>query len=112
MLLFLFLACVVLFFIGWAVVGLVFKLLWWALIGLFIGALARLIIPGRQPIGVFATALDGIAGALLGGIIGNAANLGGVAQFLIAVGVAALLVLVFSAGQAARPRGTGTGTNF
>ena len=34
--------------LGWLVVGLVFKLLWWALIGSVIGALARLILPGRQ----------------------------------------------------------------
>lgn len=103
-LLFLFAAIVVLFFVGWIVVGLVFKLLWWVLIGLVIGALARLVVPGRQPIGVLATAADGVAGALLGGIIAHAAHLGVILQFVIAVAVAAVLVAIFSAGQATRAR--------
>jgi uncharacterized membrane protein YeaQ/YmgE (transglycosylase-associated protein family) len=69
-------AIVLLFFLGWVVVGLALKLLWWALIGLVIGALARLILPGRQAIGLLATAGAGVAAALLGGIIGNALDLG------------------------------------
>ncbi len=60
-------AVVLLFIVGWAVLGLVFKLLWWALLGLLIGALARLVLPGRQAISWLATIGAGIAGALLGG---------------------------------------------
>jgi len=37
--------------------------------GLIIGALGRLVVPGHNPMGVFATALVGIAGAFLGGIV-------------------------------------------
>ena len=43
----------------------------WLVIGLIIGALARLIMPGPDPMGWFATALLGIAGSILGGLVGN-----------------------------------------
>jgi uncharacterized membrane protein YeaQ/YmgE (transglycosylase-associated protein family) len=85
-------AIVLLFVLGWVVVGLALKLLWWALIGLVIGALARLILPGKQPIGLLATAGAGVAAALLGGIIGNALDLGGVLQFVVAILAALLLI--------------------
>jgi uncharacterized membrane protein YeaQ/YmgE (transglycosylase-associated protein family) len=39
------------------------------LIGLFIGVLGRLIIPGRQRIGVFVTLLIGVGSALLGSLV-------------------------------------------
>ena len=45
------------------------------LIGLIIGALGRLAIPGPNPMGILMTMLCGIGGALLGGIIGNALRL-------------------------------------
>jgi uncharacterized membrane protein YeaQ/YmgE (transglycosylase-associated protein family) len=85
-------AIVVLVVIGWAVVGLAFKLVWWALLGLLIGALARLVLPGRQAIGWLLTAGVGIAGALLGGIIADALGIGAVLQFVVAVLVAAGLI--------------------
>ena len=91
---------VVLAVVGWAVLGLVFTLLWWALIGLFIGALARLVLPGRQPIGGLATAGSGVVGALLGGIIANAAEVGSVVQFIIAILVAAVVVTLVDRAQA------------
>ena len=39
----------------------------WLIAGLIIGAIARLLVPGRQPIGLLGTMLLGIVGALLGG---------------------------------------------
>ena len=39
----------------------------WALFGLIAGAVARLLVPGRQPIGILATVGLGIVGSLLGG---------------------------------------------
>jgi uncharacterized membrane protein YeaQ/YmgE (transglycosylase-associated protein family) len=90
---------VLLIVLGWAFVGLAFTVLWWALIGLVIGGLGRLVVPGRQPIGLLATAFGGVAAALLGGIIARAAHLGTGLQFLVAVAVAAVLVATFSAGQ-------------
>jgi uncharacterized membrane protein YeaQ/YmgE (transglycosylase-associated protein family) len=96
------LAIILVIVIGGAVIGLALKLLWWALIGLLIGALARLLIPGRQAIGWLATALVGIGGALLGGIVADALDVGGLVQFLIAVAVAALLVMLLGGGLRGR----------
>ena len=42
-----------------------------AISGLIIGALGRLAIPGRQPMGCFMTILVGLAGSFLGGLVGN-----------------------------------------
>ena len=94
---FVLLAIVVLVVVGAAALGLVLSLLWWALIGLVIGALARLVLPGPRPIGVLRTVLFGIAGALLGGIIASALDVGSLIEFVIAVLVAAVLIAVFGA---------------
>jgi uncharacterized membrane protein YeaQ/YmgE (transglycosylase-associated protein family) len=64
--------------------------------GLVIGALARLVVPGRNPIGIFMTIALGILGAVAGGLISHAVGLGGGLTFLIAVVVAAILVAVVS----------------
>jgi len=42
------------------------------IIGIIIGILARLVLPGRQPIGAGMTVLLGIAGALVGGVVASA----------------------------------------
>jgi uncharacterized membrane protein YeaQ/YmgE (transglycosylase-associated protein family) len=42
-----------------------------ALSGLVIGALGRLLVPGRQPIGCLMTVLVGLGGSFLGGLVGN-----------------------------------------
>jgi uncharacterized membrane protein YeaQ/YmgE (transglycosylase-associated protein family) len=94
MLLLVVLAIVLLIVVAWALVGLAFKLLWWALLGLVVGALARLVLPGRQAIGWLGTAGAGIAGALLGGIIANALDWGALLQFIVAVAVAAALIVL------------------
>jgi uncharacterized membrane protein YeaQ/YmgE (transglycosylase-associated protein family) len=47
-------------------------ILGWILFGLVIGALAKLVMPGRDPGGIIVTMLLGIAGAVLGGFIGRA----------------------------------------
>jgi uncharacterized membrane protein YeaQ/YmgE (transglycosylase-associated protein family) len=46
----------------------------WILFGLIVGAVAKLLMPGRDPGGWIITILLGIAGALLGGWIGRAAG--------------------------------------
>jgi uncharacterized membrane protein YeaQ/YmgE (transglycosylase-associated protein family) len=53
-------------------------ILTWILLGLIVGFLAKLVMPGRDPGGVIVTILLGIAGALLGGFIGSAMGLGDV----------------------------------
>ena len=66
----------------------------WLITGLVVGALAHLLVPGRQRIGVLLTLLLGIVGALLGGVI-TAALLGPghlIVTFLVSLVVAALLI--------------------
>ncbi len=48
-------------------------ILGWIVLGLIVGALAKLIMPGKDPGGVVVTLLLGVVGALLGGFIGRAA---------------------------------------
>ena len=47
-------------------------ILGWILFGLIVGALAKLVMPGRDPGGIIVTILLGIAGAVLGGYAGQA----------------------------------------
>src|SRR5579859_5633934 len=48
------------------------NLILFLIFGLVVGALARLIVPGREPGGWLASLLLGVAGAFLGGLIGRA----------------------------------------
>ncbi|MCW2630894.1 GlsB/YeaQ/YmgE family stress response membrane protein [Mycobacterium sp.] len=49
----------------------ILHIIWMIIIGLVVGALARLLVPGRQPMGWIATALLGIVGAYVGGTLGS-----------------------------------------
>jgi len=75
----------------------------WILFGLIVGALAKLVMPGRDPGGIIVTMLLGIAGAVLGGFIGRALGFygeGEPAGFLMAfLGAVALLVLYRMTGR-------------
>jgi len=44
----------------------------WIVFGLFVGLIAKLVMPGRDPGGVIVTILLGIAGGFLGGMLGRA----------------------------------------
>jgi uncharacterized membrane protein YeaQ/YmgE (transglycosylase-associated protein family) len=46
-----------------------FSFIWWLIIGLVAGALARLIMPGKDTMGIIATILLGVAGSILGGLV-------------------------------------------
>jgi uncharacterized membrane protein YeaQ/YmgE (transglycosylase-associated protein family) len=46
-------------------------------VGLVLGALGRLVVPGRQPIGCLLTIVVGILAAILGGVVADAAGIGG-----------------------------------
>ena len=80
-------------------IGLAFSLLWLALTGLVIGALGRLVLPGRQEISLLATALIGIAASLLGGILADLFDVGGLIQFLVAVALAAVGIVLFASSE-------------
>jgi len=49
-----------------------FGVLGWMLFGLIVGALAKLLMPGRDPGGIIVTMAIGIVGALIGGWLGRA----------------------------------------
>lgn len=50
-------------------------ILWTLIVGLVVGALAKLIMPGRDPGGVIVTMLLGIAGAFVARVLGHAIGL-------------------------------------
>ena len=48
-----------------------FGVIGWIIFGLIVGAIAKLLMPGRDPGGFIVTMLLGIAGAVLGGFVGR-----------------------------------------
>jgi uncharacterized membrane protein YeaQ/YmgE (transglycosylase-associated protein family) len=52
----------------------------WILLGLIAGALAKFLVPGRDPAGCNITVILGIAGALLGGWLGSLVGWGDISQ--------------------------------
>lgn len=65
--------------------------------GLIIGALARLIKPGKQNLGLLATLLLGLVGSVIGGVVASLLGTGDIFElnfvgFIVAVIAAVLLV--------------------
>lgn len=76
--------------------------------GLIIGALARLIKPGKQNLSIVATLLLGLAGSVIGGVIANLLGTGSIFElnvlgFVVAV-VAAVLLIGVAEGATSRSR--------
>ncbi len=72
--------------------------LWMLIIGLIIGAVAKLLMPGKDPGGFIITILIGIAGALIAGFLGRALGWyaeGEPAGFIASVIGAILLLFVY-----------------
>lgn len=70
----------------------------WIILGLIAGALAKLIYPGDQGGGIFATIGLGILGALLGGWLGNVLGIGVAGTFSfgsIALAIVGAIILIF-----------------
>jgi uncharacterized membrane protein YeaQ/YmgE (transglycosylase-associated protein family) len=44
----------------------------WLIVGIIAGALARLLVPGQDPMGLLGTMLLGLAGSVLGGLVADA----------------------------------------
>ena len=55
--------------------------IYWIIMGLVAGVLAKLIMPGKDPGGVIITILVGIAGAFVGGLVGQFLGIGAVTGF-------------------------------
>jgi uncharacterized membrane protein YeaQ/YmgE (transglycosylase-associated protein family) len=76
--------------------------------GLIIGALARLIKPGRQNLSVLMTLVLGLVGSIIGGIVANLLGTGGIFElnflgFVVAV-IAAVLLIGVAEGLAGSRR--------
>jgi uncharacterized membrane protein YeaQ/YmgE (transglycosylase-associated protein family) len=76
----------------------------WIVLGLLVGAIARALVPGRtEPAGCIGTTAVGILGALIGGFIASALDIGHIDDFfdigtwLIAIGGSVLLLLIVRA---------------
>jgi len=63
----------------------------WIIFGLIVGALARFLMPGPQPMGLLMTCLIGIAGSFVGGTIANALRGGSLANPVPAGWIGAIL---------------------
>jgi uncharacterized membrane protein YeaQ/YmgE (transglycosylase-associated protein family) len=83
--------------------ALIFLLLAFAAIGLAIGAVARLLLPGPDPMGVPATAAFGMAGALIFGLGARMAGLGPLLGYAASVAGAMLLIWFFTRRNPAPP---------
>jgi len=82
------------------------NLLWTALIGLVVGAIAKFIMPGKEPGGIFVTMLIGIAGSFLGTWIGRAVGHyepGQSAGFLMSLVGALILLGIYHLIKRSRP---------
>lgn len=81
----------------------------WILVGLIVGAIAKLLMPGRDPGGMIITIGLGIAGAVVGGAIGRALGFYDPSQpagWIMSIVGAILLLIIYRAtfGRAAAPR--------
>jgi uncharacterized membrane protein YeaQ/YmgE (transglycosylase-associated protein family) len=73
----------------------------WLVLGLIAGAIAKLILPGRQGGGIIVTLLLGVVGALLGGWLGsvlfnvNIEEFWSISTWLLAIGGALIVLLIY-----------------
>lgn len=84
----------------WNIIGIIVA-------GLVIGALARLVKPGRQHLSVVATLLLGLVGSVIGGLVAGLLGTGGISElniigFIVAVIAAVVLIGVAEAAMGAR----------
>jgi uncharacterized membrane protein YeaQ/YmgE (transglycosylase-associated protein family) len=72
----------------------------WIILGLVVGVIAKFLMPGKDPGGIFITILLGIAGAIGGGFVSSAIGFGEVTGFdlsslIIAVGGSIVLLIIY-----------------
>lgn len=75
-------------------------ILTWIVLGLIAGAIAKFLMPGRDPGGIFVTILIGIVGAVIGGFIATSLGYGDVSGFnlpslVIAILGSVILLIVY-----------------
>ena len=103
-------AVLVLLFVVLPIIGMaLWALLTTVVVGLVVGGLGRLVLPGSQPIGFLATVGAGLCGSILGGFFGqHVLAIGWLGTLLLEVAIAAVLVALL----AGRMRRTGVGTRL
>jgi uncharacterized membrane protein YeaQ/YmgE (transglycosylase-associated protein family) len=72
----------------------------WAVFGLIVGAIAKWLMPGKQPGGIILTIILGVVGAIVGGYIGTLLGFGDISGFniksmLLAVGGGVLVLFIY-----------------
>ncbi len=72
----------------------------WIVMGLIVGVIAKLIMPGKDPGGFIITICIGVAGAFLGGFIGSQLGFGSITgfnfrSFITAVGGSIILLIMY-----------------
>ena len=87
--------------------GTVFSVISWFVFGLIVGAIARLLMPGRQEMSWLMTTLLGIVGSMLGGVIswlifGTPDGQINAAGWLMSIAGAILLVFLYGRMKGAR----------
>jgi uncharacterized membrane protein YeaQ/YmgE (transglycosylase-associated protein family) len=91
-------------------------ILGWVVLGLVAGAIAKAVHRGNEPGGILGTLVVGVAGAVLGGLIASVVGVGGIGSFfslgtwLIAIGGALLLLVIYSTLTGSRTRSQHTAT--
>lgn len=76
------------------------SIIWTLVIGLVIGAVAKLVVPGKQGGGIIVTMLLGLAGSLVANFLGRALNIyrdGETAGFIAGVIGAVILIVAYGA---------------
>ena len=84
-----------------------FGIIGWIVFGLIVGAIAKLVMPGRDPGGIIVTMLLGIVGAVAGGYIGRALGWYGPedsAGFLMSLFGAIILLFIYRLAIGRRAR--------
>lgn len=91
-------AVLVILFVVLPIIGLaLWALISTVIVGLVIGALGRLVVPGMQPIGFLATVGSGLCGSIVGGFVGqHVLHAGWFATLLLEIAIAAVLVALMA----------------
>lgn len=86
--------------------------IWMVVVGLIVGAIAKMLMPGRDPGGVTVTMLLGIAGSVIAGVMGRSVGWyaeGQSAGFIASI-IGAILILALYRIVARTGGGTGSGS--
>jgi uncharacterized membrane protein YeaQ/YmgE (transglycosylase-associated protein family) len=77
------------------------EIFWWVFFGLAVGLIARLLVPGPDPGGVFVTMALGVLGALVGGLLAQVLGIQGAGEpygFLLSIVGAVLILTIYRWG--------------